>query len=350
MKHFFDLWDYSTDEIMKMVEMTRMLKKADKKGACPKLLADASLSMIFAAPSTRTRVSFEVAMTKLGGHGLYLRPGELHLGDRETIKDTAKVLSGMTDAIIARVEDHKDIEELAKWAEVPVINGMTEYIHPTQALCDLVTIVENLPEGKELSDITLTFIGDTTLADCVATALSQLLPRFGATVIFASPKGYAANDDMGHKMDNLTDRAHEACELGGGRFIITNDPVEAVKDADYVYTGPWWYHGYEDEKTQELRRKVFSENYQVNMNLMKNAPEHVQFMHYMPALRDIEVTSDVMDWEQSLIFEEAENRLHTEKGILAWLVYPELKKKRASEALKLAEQARAEAYLDEFAC
>jgi len=341
MKNFIDPWDFTTDELMELVDFILLLKKADKLGACPKLLEDASLGMIFAAPSTRTRVSFEVAMTKLGGHALYLRPGELHLGSRETIKDTALTLSRMCDCIMARIHSPEDMEELSKWSSVPVINGMTDYNHPTQALCDLVTIVENMPEGKTLSDITLTFVGDTTLFECVLNTMNQILPRFGGNVVFASPEGYSLYDDASPYREKLISRAEEACKIGGGTFKVLNDPIEAVKNADFIYTGPWTYHGNEDEK--EARDKVFMPKFQVNADLVAHAPDHAQFMHYGPALRGQEMSEEIMDHERSLLVDEAENRLHTEKGLLAWYIYPNLK--RASTEVKAAMQAEAELFL-----
>lgn len=341
MKNFIDPWDFSTGELMQLVDFIRLLKQADQLGASPRLLEDASLGMIFAAPSTRTRVSFEVAMTQLGGHALYLRPGELHLGDRETVKDTALVLSRMVDCIMARIHSLEDMQELSKWATVPVINGMTDYNHPTQALCDLVTICENLPEGKTLADITLTFVGDTTLFECVLNTMNQILPRFGGNVVFASPEGYSIYDDDSQYRDLLIGRAGEACKIGGGTFTVLHDPVEAVRNADFIYTGPWTYHGNEDEK--EERDKVFMPRFQVNADLVRHAPDHVQFMHYGPALRGIEMTEEIMDHERSLLVDEAENRLHTEKGLLAWYIYPQLRK--ASAELKAMKKAEAENFL-----
>lgn len=343
MKNFIDPWDFSTRELMQLVEFTILLKKAEKMGASPRLLEDASLGMIFAAPSTRTRVSFEVAMTQLGGHALYLRPGELHLGDRESVKDTALVLSRMVDCIMARIHSHEEMQELSKWATVPVINGMTDYNHPTQALCDLVTIYENLPEGKTLGDITLTFVGDTTLFECVLNTMNQILPRFGGNIVFASPDGYSIYDDASEYRDRLIGRAEEACEIGGGTFTVTNDPIDAVRNADFIYTGPWIYHGNEHEKAE--RDKVFMPKFQVSADLARHAPDHVQFMHYGPALRGIEMTEEIMDHERSLLVEEAENRLHTEKGLLAWYMYPELRK--ASAELKAQKKAEAESFLQE---
>src|SRR5512136_2838769 len=156
-QHFLDTQDFSKQELLDMLELTRLIKEADKQGATPKLLQDASLAMIFEEPSTRTRISFEVAMTELGGHALYLKPGEIHLGVRESMYDTAQVLSRMCDVIMARTLKHETVLNLAKHATVPVINGLTDYNHPTQVVCDVMTMIEHMPEGKKLEDINITF-------------------------------------------------------------------------------------------------------------------------------------------------------------------------------------------------
>jgi putrescine carbamoyltransferase len=187
LRHFIDTQDFSKQELLDMIELTRRIKSADSQGCTPKLLQDASLAMIFEEPSTRTRVSFEVAMTELGGHALYLKPGEIHLGVRESLYDTAKVLSRMCDVIEARTLKHATVTELAKHAEVPVINGLTDYNHPTQVVCDALTMIEHMPEGKRLEDLNVSFIGDATN---VLSSLMLICTRLGMHFTHAAPARY----------------------------------------------------------------------------------------------------------------------------------------------------------------
>lgn len=335
-RHFLDLLDYTNKEIYDMIELAKMLKRADKMGACPKLLEGRSLGMIFDEPSTRTRISFEVAMTKLGGHGLYLRPGEIHLGKSETVKDTALVMSRLLDAIEIRTCADQDIAELAEYATIPVINGMGTYLHPCQCLCDLVTISEHLPAGKTLSDITLAFIGDATIYENVGTALSQLLPRLGANFIYAAPEGYIADDSFYAPV-------YRSCEEGGGTFQIVHDPKKAVEHADFIYSSVMWYEGFDANK--EKRMRDFLPDYQVNAELAACAPEHCQFMHYLPAQRGYEMTEEIMDHPRSLLWDGAENRLYGEMALLVYLLYRA--SPRPSHEVKCWQKAEIEAWIAE---
>ncbi len=335
-RHFLNLVDYSNEEIYELIELGRMLKRADKLGACPPLLHGASLGMIFDEPSTRTRISFEVAMTKLGGHALYLRPGEIHLGKSETVKDTALVMSRLLDAIEIRTSHDDEIAELAEHATIPVINGMGTYLHPCQALCDLMTITEHLPEGKALKDITLVFVGDATIYENVGTALSHILPRLGAHFVYCAPEGYVADEDFYAP-------AREACEIGGGTFTILHDPKEAVKNADYIYSSVMWYEGFDANK--EKRMKAFLPDYQINEALIACAPEHAQFMHYLPAQRGYEMTDAIMDHERSLLWDEAENRLYGEMAILVKLMHGAVKS--PSPEVKAQQKALIESWIAE---
>ena len=333
-RHFLDTQDLSKGELLDLIELTRMIKEADKQGVLPKLLQDASLAMIFEEPSTRTRVSFEVAMTELGGHALYLKPGEIHLGERESLSDTAKVLSHMVDAIMARTLKHETILGLAEAATVPVINGLTDYNHPTQVVCDVLTMMEHKPLGKKLEDLNVTFVGDATN---VLSSLMHICTQMGMNFTHAAPKKYQSPS-------RWQEIAQENCERSGGTLTITEDVVAAVKDADFIYTDLWWWVGQEDEIPE--RRTAFMPTYQVNMELLKQAPAHCKVMHCLPASRGVEATDEVLDSPQSIIFDQSENRLHTEKGLLVWLVYPRLK--RPSAELRTYHTGRIQSFLDQL--
>jgi putrescine carbamoyltransferase len=319
-KHFIDTQDFSKSELLEIIQLIRLIKAADKQNCTPRLLTDVSLAMIFEEPSTRTRVSFEVAMTELGGHALYLKPGEIHLGVRESLYDTAQVLSRMCDGIIARTLKHDTILDLAKYATVPVINGLTDYNHPTQVVCDVLTMIEHMPEGKKLEDCHITFIGDATN---VLSSLMLITTRMGMHFTQAAPRKYQAPDQW-------VGWANENCVESGGTVTLTEDPLAAVKHADYIYTDLWWWVGQEDQIPE--RRAAFMPVYQVNRQLFERAPSHCKFMHCLPASRGVEATDEVMDHPRSIIFDQSENRLHTEKGLLVYFLYPRLN--QPSEQLK----------------
>ena len=331
LRHFIDTQDFTKQELLDMIELTRRIKAADKDGCTPKLLQDASLAMIFEEPSTRTRASFEVAMTELGGHALYLKPGEIHLGTRESMYDTAKVLSRMCDIIMARTLKHATITELAKHAEVPVINGLTDYNHPTQVVCDVLTMSEHMPAGKKLEDLHVTFIGDATN---VLSSLMLICTRMGMHFSHAAPKKYQAPAEW-------QQWALENCKESGGSLRVTEDPLEAVREADYIYTDLWWWVGQEDQIPE--RRAAFMPKYQVNLDLFKKAPSHCKFMHCLPASRGVEATNEVMDHPGAIIFDQSENRLHTEKGLLVYFVHP--RPKRPSEELQAYHKGNIENFL-----
>ena len=330
-RHFIDTQDFSKSELLEMISLSRMIKEADRQGATPKLLQDASLAMIFEEPSTRTRVSFEVAMTELGGHALYLKPGEIHLGARESMYDTAKVLSRMCDVIEARTLKHATVTELARHAEVPVINGLTDYNHPTQVVCDVFTMTEHMPTGKRLEDLRVTFVGDATN---VLSSLMHICTRLGMHFIHAAPVKY-------QPPARWREIAEENCRASGGTLTIADDVVAAVQDADFIYTDLWWWVGQEAEIPE--RRAAFMPTYQVNMDLLKRAPARCKFMHCLPASRGVEATDQVMDSPQSIIFDQSENRLHTEKGLLVWFVYPRLK--RPPTELRTYHAGRVQSFL-----
>lgn len=331
-KHFLNTQDFSKEEILNLIELIGLLKQSDKDGALPPLLKDRSLGMIFEEPSTRTRISFEVAMTKLGGHALYLKPGEIHLGKRESLGDTAKVISRMCDVIEARTLKNQTILDLAKYASVPVINGLTDYNHPTQVICDVFTMLEHKEPNKKLEDLRVTFVGDATN---VCSSVLFLTTHLGMHFTHASPKQYQAPEAW-QKI------GRENCKKSGGTIKVTDDVVDAVKDADFIYTDLWWWVGQESEIPE--RKKAFMPKFQVNEELLAKAPAHVKFMHCLPASRGVEATDAVLDGEHSIIFDQAENRLSAEKGILIWLVYPRIKE--APKDVKIFHDGKIRSFLD----
>ena len=334
LRHFIDTQDYTKAELLDIIELTRKIKAADQQGCTPKLLQDASLAMLFEEPSTRTRVSFEVAMTELGGHALYLKPGEIHLGVRESLYDTAKVLSRMCDIIEARTLKHETILGLAQHADVPVINGLTDYNHPTQVLSDALTMIEHKPDWKTLEELNVTFIGDATN---VLSSLMLICTRLGMHFYHTAPKKYQPPVEW-------LSWAQANCVESGGSVTVSEDPVTAVRQADFIYTDLWWWVGQEDQIPE--RRAAFMPTYQVNLDLFHQAPSHCKFMHCLPASRGVEATDEVMDHPRSIIFDQSENRLHTEKGLLVYLLYPHLK--RPSAEIQAYHQAQVEALLASF--
>jgi len=331
-RHLIDTQEFSREELSELIGLILLLKEADRERALPELLRDRALGMIFEEPSTRTRVSFEVAMTKLGGHALYLKPGEIHLGQRESIGDTARVLSRMCDVIEARTLKHETVLELAAAAEVPVINGLTDFNHPTQAICDLFTMSEHLPPGRSLHNSTVTFVGDRTN---VCSSTMFIATQFGMNFIHAAPRGYQAPEGW-------LDVAESNCRRSGGSVLVTDEVEAAVETADYVYTDLWWWVDQEAEIPD--RRAAFMPRYQVNQELLSRAPEHAKFMHCLPASRGVEVTDAVIDGPRSIVFSQAENRLHAEKAILVWLTNPTLKPPATPE-VRRAYESRIHDYL-----
>lgn len=310
-RHFLDTNELTRHEIEDLLELVRLLKEADRDASVPELLRHRSLGMIFEEPSTRTRVSFEVAMVKLGGHALYLKPGEIHLGERESVADTARVLSRMCDVLMARTLEHETLTELARWSSVPVINGLTDYNHPTQAICDVFTMGEHLPSGKALRDCTVVFVGDATN---VCSSTMHITTKLGMSFVHAGPVEYQSPEAW------VKIAEQNIAEAGSGSVQVTDAVEDAVGRADFVYTDLWWWVDQEKEIPQ--RRAAFMPRYQVNEHLMALAPPHARFMHCLPASRGVEVTDEVADSDQSIIFDQAENRLHAEKAILVWTTYP----------------------------
>ncbi|MCD6275914.1 MAG: ornithine carbamoyltransferase [Thermoplasmata archaeon] len=294
------------DELKEIIELGIELKMKQRMGEIFEPLKNKSMAMIFEKPSTRTRVSFEVAMTQLGGHALYLSPRDMQLGRGETIADTAKVLSRYVDIIIYRAYKHEMMLELAKNATVPVINALDDVEHPCQIVADLMTIREKKGEFQGLK---LAYVGD---GNNVANSLMLGSAIVGMDFYIACPKGYEPPDD-------IVGMARRIANETGSKVVITHDPVEAVKDADVVYTDVWVSMG--DEAEKEARMKAF-QSYQVNEELVKHAKPDYIFMHCLPAHRGYEVTDEVIDSRNSVVFDEAENRLHAQKAIILRLLKP----------------------------
>ncbi|AEY67803.1 ornithine carbamoyltransferase [Clostridium sp. BNL1100] len=304
MKHLLSLNDLSTDEIHDLLKLSGKLKRQTKEGVQHHLLKGKTLGMIFTKSSTRTRVSFEVGMYQLGGYSLFLSSNDIQLGRGESIFDTANVLSRYIDGIMIRTFKQSDVEDLAKYGTIPVINGLTDEMHPCQILADLLTVYEH--KGK-LEGLKLAYIGD---GNNVAHSLLHGCAKTGMDIAIASPKGYECDS-------RYVDEAKEAAKSSGSKVVLTQDPVEAIANADVVYADTWISMGQEDQKKEKLN--IFMP-YQINSQLFAKAKEDAIFLHCLPAYRGYEVTDDVIDGAQSVIFDEAENRLHAQKAVMATLI------------------------------
>ncbi len=304
MQHFIAIADFTSAEIESLLNLAIQLKAERASGGNRPLLQGKVLGMVFQKPSLRTRVSFDMAMRHVGGDALYLSPNEIGLGGRESVADVARVLSGYVDAIMARTFAHQHILDLAQYASVPVINGLTDYNHPCQALADALTIQESF---GSLRGLKVSFIGD---GNNVAASLAHICAKLGAHFVIAAPEGYKMRRDV-------VALAQQFGGETGAEFHETTDPVEAVSEAHVVYTDTWTSMGQEAE-TQE-RLKVFPP-YQVNAALLKHARPNAIVMHCLPAHRGQELTDEVMDGPQSVVFPQAENRLHAQKAVLVQLL------------------------------
>lgn len=298
-RDFITLKDWSSEELKEMIQTAVRLKAENKKNVRHHLLEGKKLAMIFEKASTRTRVSFEVGMYELGGHALYLSSHDIQLGRGETVKDTARTLSRFVDGIMIRTKGHDIIEELAANATVPVINGLTDDFHPCQVMADLLTIHEHLGTYN----CKVAFIGD---GNNMAHSWLYGAAKFGMDISVASPEGYECKKFV-------VDGAKEIASETGSKVELVRDPYEAVKGADIIYTDVWASMGQEDEK--EMRKKIFKD-YQVNASLMKATGKKTLFMHCLPAYMGLEVTEDVYESESSIVWDEAENRLHAQKAVM----------------------------------
>jgi ornithine carbamoyltransferase len=300
-RDFISIHDFTIEEIQYMLKVGAELKKMQKQGLTHHYLAGKTLGMIFQKSSTRTRVAFEVGMYQLGGHALFLSPRDIQLGRGETIKDTAQVLSRMLDGIMIRTFAHEEVLELAHWADIPVINGLTDLLHPTQVIGDLMTIKEH---KGELNGLKLAFVGD---GNNVAHSLLFGGAKVGMDVVIASPSGYEPDAE-------ILAKARQDAAQTGAKLTVVQDPREAVAEADVVYTDVWASMGQEEEA--EEKEKQFL-TYQVNSDLLRLAKKDAIVLHCLPAKRGKEITDEVMDGPQSAVFDEAENRLHAHKAIMA---------------------------------
>jgi len=302
MKDFISIDQCSYDELNELLALSIELKALDKSGGRDLCLAGKTLAMLFEKTSLRTRMSFQVAMTDLGGHAIYLKPEDIGIiGKREPAKDMARVLDRYVHGIMARTFAHQTIIDLANYADVPVINALSDWTHPCQAMADIQTINEHLGELKGLK---LAYIGD---GNNVARSLVFACAKFGMQCVIASPTGYELDSESIDKGN----------QIAPGTAAQLSDPKQAVADADVVYTDTWVSMGQEDEKAKRV--KDF-EGFQVNAELMAAAPANAKIMHCLPAYRDYEITDEVVECENSIIFDQAENRLHFQKALLKKLM------------------------------
>jgi ornithine carbamoyltransferase len=304
MKDFIAIADYASIDLQNMLDLAVELKTEWRAGGNPPLLKGKVLGMIFQKPSLRTRISFDMAMRHMGGDALYLSPAEIGLGKREAISDVARVLSGYVDIIMARVFEHEHILELARWSEIPVINGLSDYNHPCQAMADALTIYEKF---DKLQGINVSFIGD---GNNVAVSLMHICAKLGANFTIASPEGYELDPGS-------IQTAQEMASQSGSLINQMREPDSAVINADVIYTDTWTSMGQEEEA--RAREKIFPP-YQVNQRLVSKARPNVIVMHCLPAHRGQEITDEVADGPHSMLFPQAHNRLHAQKAILVHLL------------------------------
>ncbi len=304
MENFLTIAEFSSEVLQNLLDYAVELKAEWKEGGNRPILKDKVLAMIFQKPSLRTRVSFDMGMRHLGGDALYLSPAEIGLGKRESIADVARVVSGYVDGVMARVFAHEHVEALAQWASIPIINGLSDYNHPCQALSDALTIQENFGNLKGLN---VTFVGD---GNNVAVSLMHICAKLGANFTIANPEGY----DMPAE---AVQEGQQFAQESGATITLLHDPHQAVKNAQVIYTDTWVSMGQGEET--EKRLQIFPP-YQVNAQLVAEAEDDVIVMHCLPAHRGEEITDEVADGPHSVLFPQAHNRLHAQKAVLARLL------------------------------
>ncbi len=302
MRHFLTLADYTKEEILEILALSKQIKEETKNKEFKEYMPKKVLAMIFEKSSTRTRVSFETGIYQLGGIGLFLSSNDIQLGRGEPMSDTSRVISRMADMVMIRTFEQSKIEEFAKYSKVPVINGLTNEYHPVQLMADYMTI----QEAKLDKDLVVAYVGD---GNNMAHSWLNLASKLGFELRIATPKDYEVDS-------KILENALEIAKSSGAKIVIGNDPKLAIKDATVVTTDTWVSMGQEDEKEKRLRD---FKGFMVDSNMMKLANPKAIFLHCLPAYRGFEVTNEVMESSQSLIFEEAENRLHAQKGVMVWL-------------------------------
>ncbi len=299
-KHFLHISDYSREELWDVLELAKIVKSKFHKREDHKSFHNKSLAMIFAKPSARTRVSFETGFEWMGGHALFLGPNDIGIGKREAIKDISRVFSRYNDIIMARLFDHEHILELAEHSTVPIVNGLTDYNHPCQIMADIFTVWEHL---KDIENAKIVYMGD---GNNIVHSWLHLSMRFPLDFVCCCPSGYEPDEGL----------VKQARASGISKITIINDPVSAVNGADVIYTDVWASMGQKEEA--EERERVFK-NFQVNEKLMSLTGKETIFMHCLPAERDREVTDGIMESDNSIVFDQAENRMHVQNAIMIML-------------------------------
>lgn len=313
-KHPFESKDFLSMKEVTAFDLETLFKLADKMKKSPDAfltkLKGKSIALLFQKPSMRTRISFEVGMAQCGGYAVYMDPQEMPLGERESIKDVARVLSRYCQAVVARTYTQSDVEEFAKHASIPVINGLTDMFHPCQTLADLFTIRQRF---KGLAKMNIAFVGD---GNNVLNSLLYGAAKVGANLAIATPRGYEPSEDIQRDVKLI-------CKETGSKISLSNNPFTAIKNAHAVYTDVWVSMGQEKQREQRLRD---FQPFQINHAIISKAPKDSIFMHCLPAHRGEEITEEVIDHPRSAIFEQAENRLHTQKALMCLLLTRKMKK------------------------
>ena len=299
-KHFLHISDYSKEELWEILDLAKIVKSKFRKREDNKVFNNKSLAMIFAKPSARTRVSFETGFEWMGGHALFLGPNDIGIGKREAIKDISRVLSRYNDIIMARLFEHEHIIELAEHSSVPIVNGLTDYNHPCQIMADIFTVWENL---NDIDGAKIVYMGD---GNNIVHSWLHLSMRFPLDFVCCCPEDYEPDAEL----------VNQAKESGVSKITVTNDTVSAVSGADVIYTDVWASMGQKEEA--EERERAFK-NFQVNEKLMSLTGKDTLFMHCLPAERDREVTDGVMESDNSIVFDQAENRMHVQNAIMIML-------------------------------